>query len=222
MNLSTDQVRAVADIIGAGNHAKLGAELEEILSIYQDRRRFGRDTFPTPAEAHQTSIEIEKRLAWIMDALRGQEQNPFLAIWLSGALTENDNGPMFEFPEAVMQLLRVVRKVNDDFERNTGEPFEVGGTPHRRKTRTEARDTVLIPALILCAQVHGNPDLVGGDDDYEALDTICEFLTATMNAVGVAAPDAGNTLHGEVAQGRLRRMVKDNIKRFREMRENDA
>ena len=220
MNLSTDQVRAVADIIGARDHAALAAELEEILHAYELRRWTGRDTLPTAAEAHQTSKEIEERLAWVVETLIGKGQNPFLAVWLSGALTGNDKGPMFEFPGAVIELLKVVRRVNADFERNAATPLEMDGELHHRKTRTNARDKILIPMLVLCAQIHGDPDLVGDDTAYEAVDTICEFLTATMNAVGIPAPDAGDTMHGEVNQGRLRRMVKAAFKEHRAIRES--
>lgn len=214
---SPHELRQIAATIGTKDPEALAADIRRTLEDYQWRRLNSRDTHPTVAEAHQTSIEIEKRLAWIMDALLGKDQNPFLAVWLSGALTGNDKGPLLEFPEAVMQLLRVVRQVNDDFERNADELFEVDGTPHRRKTRTKTRDTFLIPKLILDAMTHG--ENVGAPDtavnDLEAIDNLCDFVSLCLNVAKIQAPDSGETQReGEIAQGRLRRLVKEILREF--------
>ena len=214
MNLSADQVKDLADIIGARDLGAMGATLDEILAGYEEHRWLGRDSFPTKAEARQTTIDIQERLEWIVDVLIGPKRNRYLAYWLSVVLTDDDDCSGLEFPEAVEQLLITVRAVNVDFERNKDKPFEVDGEPHHRKTQIHARDKILIPALIQCALAYGD-DRIGDDEALETWDTLCEFLTTCMDAVGITAPDAGNTMReGEEAQGRLRRMVKENIKKF--------
>ena len=213
MNLSPDQVKDLADIIGARDLGAMGATLDEILAGYEEHRWLGRDSFPTKAEARQTTIDIQERLEWIVDVLIGPKRNRYLAYWLSVVLTDDDDCSGLEFSEAVEQLLITVRAVNVDFERNKDTPFEVDGELHHRKTGTHARDKILIPALIQCAQAYG--DDLFDDEDRETWDTLCKFLTACMDAVGIPAPHAGNTRReGEEAQGRLRRMVKENIKKF--------
>lgn len=195
----------------------LAAVLQRIFETYDDNRTLlSRDTLPTAPELALAIRSVREHLEAILRICAG---NIHVAVWLdeyasrerSADLREN-RGP---FEDAFFRCLHVARDADEHF----SNAVDRGGTllvvrgdrsvEHRRRTRTESRDTVLIPYLVGWLSLAGLQFRERDDWNLEALDAACEIISIVLSSWGIPAPDAGDTAKGEVNQGRLRRAVKD-------------
>ncbi len=114
-----------------------------------------------------------------------------------------------EFLTSISFCLDAVQSAEDSQPSAYIVDFGDGAVEHRRKTRTHARDILLIPAILGWL---GRMGMRLRDDtqkwDMQSLDCACEIIEVVLKSRGIAVPDAGDTAHGEARQGRLRRTVK--------------
>lgn len=192
--------------------------LDGIFKKYADYRELtSRDSMPTGPELTVALGEVYDHLEAIALLCT---QNIHVAVWLdefAKDLPADDPLPG-RFSTSLVSCLRAARDAHEHFQNATGrdEPLVVqrdaAAVEHRKRTRTESRDTVLIPSLVSWLHIAG---LHLKEDDgrwnLEAVDAACEIIALILGSQGVPVPAAGdtNTPKGEANQGRLRRMVKD-------------
>jgi hypothetical protein len=181
----------------------LAAMLDKIMEGYATERGISRDTMPTKPQMQDALHDIHSHL-WAIASRLMEDDGPMIAGWL-GAELDQENESSATFINQVVEMLEATERSIGHVEKS--EHTIVNDKPHTRRTRTAARDKYLIPMLTgATMQVGMDPS-----NDWEDLDRACRFVGLVLEHAGIDAPDAGKDVdrHGEQAQGRLRRMIKD-------------
>lgn len=188
---------------------------QNALSTYYEDRTRSRDTLPTVSELSKLSAEFRSKLA---DAVKVLTESGYLIGFTQQFLDEqrHDDGKI----DLEATLARIMRAATDSAiylhqSADNNESVRVTRADevieHKRRTRTESRDRVLIPCLvtILLSVLDDLSDTGARGDD---LDTACEVIEKLLGDQKIPCPDSGNAAQkGEEAQGRLRRIVKAEV-----------
>lgn len=206
--LSDDPRGKIAALLHSGpihsddDKETLFSGVEHIIGIYKQQRLLSRDSLPTAPELLRNMEAIEGHLGEALKVLTS-------SLWTLGYLDPADGKGRFKF---AMPLLALYKRAHSSAEHlrkavKEGSPLIIteGGVSkaHKRKTRTDARDRVLIKGLVFWLELRGY-DL----NDLEHLDSACAIIEAVLTDQNIPCPDAGETGHGEHEQGKLRRLIK--------------
>lgn len=196
---------------------------QNALSTYYKDRRKSRDTLPTVSELSKLSAEFRSKLA---DAVKVLTESGYLIGLTQQFLDEQrpDDGKI----DLEATLVRIMKAATDSAiylhqSADNNESVRVTRADkvieHKRRTRTESRDRVLIPFLVTI--LHSVlDDLSNAGANGEDLDTACNVIEELLGDQKIPCPDSGNAAQkGEEAQGRLRRIVKAEVAAVMKRRE---
>ena len=173
---------------------------EEILAEYSEQRELSRDEMATHSEIMKRLCRAHGHLASVFDEIAELDKGLTLSV-LPGFLNERYGGDFIRDLGKAKEALRAFIEGAEDA------PLSINNERHSRPTRTRTRDDFLIPALVAAASKLAN---LRPAEDWDDLDQVCAFVSATLAEAGIPAPDAGDTdMAGEEHQGRLRRQVKN-------------
>lgn len=179
------------------------ADVHAILDRYELEKKLSRDEFPTAAQTLARLKVVRKHLSAAVNELTREPSAH--AIGTAGLLGMELTGGDEANNSFVDRLSELLAAVEAGANALNG-PLAVDGEQHTRQTRTQARDSFLIPALAYCAAARGGLDLA---NDWEDLDAACTFVAAVLDSASIPRPASGDARRGEEGQGRLRRMIKE-------------
>lgn len=191
--------------------------LNDIFEKYEQHRLLlSRDSMSTAPELLRAVRKVREHVEAVVDLCHADMG---LLQWLEEYAAEaSEPRPKFgaSFMNPMIACFRAATTMEAKFkeavERN--EPLILttpGGQQieHRRRTRTQSRDEVLIPSLVGMLHLAGLRLRDGDEWNLEALDAACDIVTIILQSQNVPVPESGNPERGEEHQGRLRRAVKD-------------
>ena len=194
----------------------LKAQINWVFDQYNTESLISRDTHPNRRQMIQAVEGIQSHLESVM-ARFCEDDGAAIMGWLSGVMDDPKNEGIessgTSFADKLTQLHKTTKTTLEELNAHDGE-FEINGTPQKRRTRTSVRDELMIPMLTVIASRNG----LSPADDWEDLDKACEFASLVMEYASIPVPDVGQGVaqRGEVAQGRLRRMIKGAARRYEE------
>lgn len=192
----------------------LKAQINWVFDQYNQESLISRDTHPTRSQMIKAIEGIKGNLESIMFRFCEPDGGAIVG-WLSGVMVDPDKKGIesthAEYADKLTELHKASATALEELLEGNGE-FEINGQPHARKTRTNVRDTMMIPMLTVIACRAG----LSPANDWDDLDRTCKFVSLVLEFADIPAPDAGKEVdkRGEEAQGRLRRMIKEAARRY--------
>jgi hypothetical protein len=182
------------------------AGIERIINAYKTTYEFSRDSIPGIAELSRQMDTVTWHLEQALNILRSS----FLTMTWPDALPGKSERPG-DFAKALCdiytQACESATHLHEAIEKDAPLTVTQDGESirHVRRTRTNTRDKTLIRGVVLWLEI-GGIDL----HSHEGLDIACEIIQGVLNDQGITCPDPGDTTRdGEVAQGRLRRLIEE-------------
>lgn len=208
--------REIQDIFPQTEWDLLKAQINWVFEQYEKESLISRDTHPNRKQMIGAIEGIQRRIESVM-ARFCEDDGAAIMGWLSGVMDDPEKKGIesshTSFVDKVTELHKTTVMALDELYEHD-EEFELNGTPHKRKTQTSVRDGMVIPMLTVVACRNG----LAPSSDWGHLDDACRFVDLVLEYAEIPAPDAGKNVakRGEAAQGRLRRMIKESARKYRE------
>lgn len=208
MKLDHEKLRkSVQDNFDATDQDAIFDAVDWALNQYEERKRISHDSIKAVSEqigrVNQVLNHLQQASAALIAKDDDGDNTDLLVAGFLGAELDGTGIASPSFLNHLQQMMEACKSAIGHMEKG---PMLLNGKKHTKRTRAQTRDEYLIPMLTVITIKYGRLDI---PNDYDDLDTCCNFIASILEVAGIQAPSAGNTQHGESLQGRLRRQIKD-------------